>query len=225
MFLDQLFIGDTGSHEEYGASVKAIRIKDPTKKEVKETVPFSNVTYDFSMINGELYWNEREIEVDFEIMADTPEELVRKKAAFNNWVMNVFKEDIHSPFDPDYHYVGSFSKKDYTDEDNAEKTVAKVVFMVYPYKISNDPELFHFTVPANGNITDYIVNKSSHRITPTIISASEIVIQYGNTSYGVPMGETTDESFKLKTGKNELKFVNQNETPCQVTVKFYKELF
>lgn len=225
MVLDQLVIGEIGSLEEYEASVKEIRIKDPEKKEIKETVAFSNVTYDFSMINGELYWKERDIEVDFEIMADTPEELTRKKAAFDNWVMNVFGENIYSPYDPDFHYVGTYSKKSYADESNKEKTVATVVFKAYPYKIANDPDLFHFTVPGNSSITDYIVNNSSHRIVPTIVSMAEIVIRHENTSYGVPMGETTDEAFKLKPGKNELTLVNSLSDPCAVTLKFYKEVF
>lgn len=225
MILDQLVIGEIGSYEEYEASVKEIRIKDPEKKEIKETVAFSNVTYDFSMIDGELYWKERDIEVDVEMMADSPEELTRKKAAFDNWVMNVFGENIYSPYDPDYHYVGTYNKKSYADEKDKEKTTATVVFKVYPYKIANDPELFHFTVPANSTITDYIVNKSSHRITPTIISMAEIVIQHENTRYGVPMGETTDDSFRLQPGKNELSFVNSLAEACAVTLRFYKEVF
>ena len=225
MFLDQLIIGDKKSYEHFEASVKDIRIKDPEKKEVKETVPFSNVTYDFSMIDGELYWKERDIEVDFEIMADTPEELVVKKAAFDSWVMNVFDENIYSPYDPDFHYVGTYNKKSYADESNKEKTVATVVFKVYPYKIANVPKLYHIVIPAGSTVTEYVVNNSAHRLTPTIISGNETVIQYGNASYGVPNGEMTDDCFRMPVGVNEFTIQNPNEEDCTVTIRFYEEVF
>ena len=73
--IDQLIIGDKASCDDYGASVASRKIVPPKKKEIKETVPFSNVTYDFSAINGEQYWEERELEYTLEIIAPTPEEL------------------------------------------------------------------------------------------------------------------------------------------------------
>lgn len=54
--LDQLIIGDKSSFDDFDASVSERNISPPKKKEIKETVPFSNVTYDFSKINGELFW-------------------------------------------------------------------------------------------------------------------------------------------------------------------------
>lgn len=225
MFLDQLIIGDKKSYEHFEASVKDIRIKDPEKKEVKETVPFSNVTYDFSMINGELYWNERDIEVDFEIMADTPEELVVKKAAFDSWVMNVFDENIYSPYDPDFHYVGTYNKKSYADEDNKEKTVATVVFKVYPYKIANVPKLYHIVIPAGSEVTEYVINNSAHRLTPTVVAGGEVTIQFQNVSYAVPMGEITDDTLRMPVGVNTFTIQNATEADCTVTIKFYEEVF
>lgn len=225
MFLDQLIIGDKKSYEHFEASVKDIRIKDPEKKEVKETVPFSNVTYDFSMIYGELYWKERDIEVDFEIMADTPEELVVKKAAFDSWVMNVFGENIYSPYDPDFHYVGTYNKKSYADESNKEKTVATVTFKVYPYKIANVPKLYHIVIPGNSEVTEKVINGSSHRLTPTVIAGDEVTIQYQNISYGVPAGEITDDTLRMPVGVNEFTIQNPNSKACTVTIKFFEEVF
>ena len=106
--IDQLIIGGKASFDDFGASVSERKISYPKKKSIKKTVPFANVTYDFSKINGELYWEERTLEYIFEIMADTPEMLEQKKQAFSNWVMNVMNEKIYDPFIPDYHYLGTY---------------------------------------------------------------------------------------------------------------------
>lgn len=150
--LDQLIIGSTSSLD-YDASVAERVIGQPTKKEIKSTIPFSNITYDFSAINGELYWNERELTYVLEIIADSPEELEEKKTLFAEWVMNVLDEKIHDPFITEYHFKGSFSELSFADEDDVEKTTATVKFMVYPYKIANAQKVYIKTVAANGSDT------------------------------------------------------------------------
>jgi predicted Ser/Thr protein kinase len=79
--LDQLIIGDKGSCDDFEASVKERVIHPPKKKSIKKTIPFSNVTHDFSAINGEVYWEERTLEYIFEIIANSAEELEEKKQA------------------------------------------------------------------------------------------------------------------------------------------------
>lgn len=107
--LDQLIIGTKASQDDFDASLRKRYIGKPKKKSIKETVPFSNLTYDFSAINGEVYWEEAELEYTFEILASTPEELESKKREFSNWVMNVTNEPIYDPYEPDWHYNGTFS--------------------------------------------------------------------------------------------------------------------
>ena len=60
--IDQLIIGKIASYDDFGASVAERKIIKPKKKSIKETVPFSNVTHDFSAIDGELYWEEASLE-------------------------------------------------------------------------------------------------------------------------------------------------------------------
>lgn len=223
--LDQLIIGEKASFDDFGASLAQITVKAPKKKTIKETVPFANVTYDFSAIDGELYWEERDIECIFEIIAPTPEDLERKKTAFSSWVMNVMQENIISPFDPDYHYIGTYDDMDYKDEESVEKTTATVKFTAYPYKIANVPKEYNFVISAATNETVIIVNDSSHRLTPTIITNAEIIIKLDNASYSIPAGEITDSIFKFETGVNTLTIQNVNNTECAVTVKFSEEVF
>ena len=91
--LDQLIIADTGSYDKFGASIKEREIHAPKKKTIKDTVPFSNATYDFTAINGEIYWQERTMKYIFEIVENTPEELEERKMKFSNWVMNVMEQN------------------------------------------------------------------------------------------------------------------------------------
>lgn len=167
---DQLIIGDKASFDDYEASLATRNIGMPTKKTIKETVPFSNVTYDFSKINGELYWEERELEYVFEMLAPTPERLEELKTAFASWVMNVFKEEIHDPFIPDYHFIGTFDDIDFEDEETLDKTTATVTFKAYPYKIANLPTVIEHHVSAGGTEANVfaIDNKSSHRVKATL---------------------------------------------------------
>lgn len=221
--LDQLIIGDKASFDDFGASVAERKINSPPKKEIKETVPFSNVTYDFSAINGELYWGERELEYIFEITAPNPEALENKKTAFSNWVMNVMEEKILDPFIPDFHFMGTYKDMTLDDDESIEKTTITVKFTAYPYKIANSPKTYNFTVPANTETVKTVINNSGHKVTPIIITDVGIILTLDSGSYSVPIGETADSSLKLNVGENTLTI--QSETDCIVTVKFYEEVF
>lgn len=221
--LDQIIIGEKGSFDDFGASVAGRTISAPTKKEIKETVPFSNVTYDFSAINGEVYWNERDLQYTLEIIADTPKDLERKKTAFSAWVMNIISEYLIDPYDTDYHYIVTYGDISYADDESIEKTTATLKFKAYPYKVANTPKIYNLSIPANEEITALILNDSSHRVTPILTTDTGLTLQLDDVSYSVPAGETTDGDLKLEAGVNVL--ILKSTTDCTLTVKFYEELF
>jgi hypothetical protein len=223
--VDQIKIGDINSYDKFKASLSARRIKSPKKKAIRETVPFSNITYDFSAIHGELYWEEREIEYVFEMIADTPEELESLKTAFAGWVMNIVEQEIHDPFIPDYHYIGTFDDLEFEDDDGVEKTTATVTFMAFPYKIANSATVVRFDVGAGAELTGVIINNSSHRITPTINTDRAITLSIGDISYSIGAGTTTDEIVKLAVGNNHVKIKNANANSCVVSISFFEEVF
>lgn len=222
---DQLVIGEKASYDDYEASVKERAISAPKKKTIKKTVPFSNVTHDFSKINGELYWEERELDYVFEIIAETPEEMERKKTLFFDWVMNVMDENIYDPFTPDWHYYGTFSSAEPDDEDNVEKTTINVRFLVYPYKIANDLTVHRFVVPAMSSITKTVTNESSHRITPLLISDAGLTISVGTANFGISAGESKDDVFALEPGATVLTLTNENDADCVLSIEFTREVF
>lgn len=225
--IDQLIIGGVGSFYEYGATVRERKDVKPKKKSIKETVPFSNVTHDFSAINGEVYWEERSLEYVFEIIANTAEELEEKKQPFVSWIMNVMKEELHDPYIKNYHFIATFDDID-IDDSEVEKATITVKFTAYPYMISNEKRLFVSGL-TTSETTIVIDNNSSHRITPTFTSDVEFIMKMGNSSFGIPAGETTDAKFMLAPGKTTVKLraVSKEGTTVSGTLKieFYEEVF
>lgn len=221
--LDQLIIEDKYSLDDFGFSMKERSIGMPDKKEIKDTVPFSNKTYDFSAIDGEVYWEERKLEYIFECVKGSPEELEEAKTLFSNWVMSVQEARIYDPYIQGYHFVGTFDSIKYADE--VEKTTATVTFMAYPYKVANIESSYNFSIAASGEVSDIVANNSSHRMIPTITSDVSIVIEMNNTSYAIPSGETIDDALMLPIGKTSLVIKNSEAVAGNVKISFYEEVF
>lgn len=136
------------------------------------------------------------------------------KNAFSDWVMNVFEEELHDPFIPDYHYIATYEDMSYEDEESLEKTTVSVVFTAYPYKIANLPKVYTFEVlPSSEEILTFL-NESSHKVTPTINTDIGITIVIGSTTYSVSEGEVTDEALKLEKGMSTMTFRNPKGTTC-----------
>ena len=169
------------------ASLASRKIKMPAKKQIKETVPFSNKTYDFSDINGEVYWEERELEYIFEITAETPELLEELKLKFADWIMNIKDEEIHDPFISDYHFKGTYEDLEFEDDEGLDKTTATVKFLAYPYKISNIPKIYEITVSAGENKKVILNNESSHRVTAIFetMSGENIAVKFNDETISI----------------------------------------
>ena len=234
--IDQLIIGDKGSFDDFGFSLASRKIGQPKKKSIKETVPYSNKTYDFSAINGEVYWEERELEYILEMTASTAEELEEMKAAFAGWVMNVMDEEIHDPFITDYHFVGTYDDMSFEDEETLDKTTATVKFTAYPYKVANIVKKYTHTIAGKGSLVVNLLNNSSHRVTPKVKCSGEITVKRETDtaleSWGLPASEeaaevtdsTTGKVFMLEVGLTKITLENPLSTPCTIEFSFYEEV-
>ena len=225
--IDQLIIGDKASFDDFGASVAKRNRKKPKKKTIKETVPFSNVTHDFTKINGEIYWEEAEHEYTFEMDAPTAEQLEEMKTAFSSWVMNIIQEELHDPIIPDYHYIVTYEDMSFADEDELLKTTATVIFSAYPYKVSNYPR--RIEIPYDGTTVAMLsfAIESSHRIVPKITADQPISGKFNDERFSMEAGTVEDEFFTLspKGTFNNISFNSANGTACKVTISFYEEVF
>lgn len=220
--LDQLIIGDKHSYDDFGASVAERKNNKPKKKSIKESVAFSNVTHDFSAINGETYWEERELEYVFEIIADSAEELEAKKQPFMDWIMNVMNAELHDPFIKDYHFLATYSDMD-EDDSEIEKSTITVKFTAYPYMISNEKRIFPLAVTTTEKKV-VVANNSSHRIVPTLTADVECIVKKGSSSFGIPAGSITSEKFMLAPGENVL-LIRSTSGNGTLKIEFSEEVF
>ena len=220
--IDQIKIGNKYSYDDFDASVRERKINKPAKKSIKETVPFSNSTYDFSAINGEIYWEESVLEYVLEITALTPEELEEKTSAFSAWVMNVMQEELHDPFVRNYHYKATFYSID-IDDTEIEKATITVIFTAYPYKISNEKSSSQYTINSTAK-TIRVQNNSSHRIIPTFISNVDFSVTKGSAAYTFSAGTVTKNDLIMDVGENaySIKSVSGSGT---LKIEFYEEVF
>lgn len=233
--IDQLIIGDRASFDDFYASIAKRKIGEAKKKSIKETVPYSNVTYDFSKINGELYWEERELEYIFEIIAPTPEKLEELKSKFAGWVKNVHQEELHDPFIPEHHFLATYDDMDFEDEEGLDKTTATVKFTAYPYKISNQPVVFESLV--NSSKSCIVKNDSAHPVTPTVLvefadgvnDGRNVILTFGGVGYYVEAGASIPLPAKLPEGVTTITasapIGNYQHINFTVKVSFYEEVF
>lgn len=234
--IDQLIIGDKASFDDFSASLASRDIGAPKKKSIKETVPFSNITYDFSAINGELYWEERELEYTFEITARTAEELEELKRAFLNWVMFVHKEELHDPFIPDYHFVATYDDMKIEDEAGLEKTTITVTFTADPYMRGNARKVYEYELDDSKGYSRSVMllNEGKRKVVPVIKVAGDNIIRIFNThSFDtveqvllaeLSAGEWRAENIVLHSGVT-IPFIECTRAiPCSVTFSFTEEV-
>lgn len=194
----------------------------PKKKIIKETIPFSNDIYDFSKIDGEIYYEERELTIVFDIVDLNFIDFEIQRRKIINWIMNIHDIDIYLDYYPGYHFHGSYEDNSWTEDfDNGELSVK---FKVYPYLISNDYKKICFLIDSNEKIIE-IVNNSSHRIAPIIYTNKKINIYYNGYNYELEAGTyqdkvtQNDDDFKFEPGINKLKISCEEESEIKFMFK------
>lgn len=202
--IKQLIINNKKSYDDFGVYIATRNISSPKKKVIKESIPFSNVVYDFSKINGELYWEERTLQYTFDIAEITTEQMEEAKSNLLNWLLNVHDVDIYDPYIGDYHFHGSYDSDSWS-EDFGAGTIS-VTFTVYPYKISNsDINKIEVLGDCEGEVIENNVvskveylninGKSIQEDTPTLETKADII----------SLGALNDNQVEVKvTGKNLL---------------------
>lgn len=227
---DQLIIGDLASYDDFSASVAQRKIGMPPKKIIKETVPFSNLTYDFSAIHGETFWEERKLEYIFEILADDPEELEELKRAFSSWVMGVQGQELHDPHIPDFHFLATYDDMTPEDDEGLDKTTLTVTFTAYPYMIANAPKVYEFFLNEHGTAGDHetirILNESDHPVSLTIQNTNSITLKIGDAlTTTLRAGDGTYGALKLPKGLTEVVVTNSEASGCSGRISFKEERF
>lgn len=143
-------IGFNGRHSWYTfhAVISECEKPVPEKKTAEETIPFSNVTYDYSCLNGKQTYEDRTLYYLLSYRADSCTALIRKTNAIVDWL---YKPTGRIPLTDDedegVHYLAKctrIGKPDYTG------CVCRlpVTFTAYPLKIPDRPSVIYTTQTA-----------------------------------------------------------------------------
>lgn len=210
-----------GSFKDFKLAIKSRNISLPEKKKIKNSVPFQNGTYDFSDMNGEIYWEERILEYVFDIAEFSTEEMEQIKDKVVDWLLNIHDTDIEDDYTADYYYHGSYDTNSWNEDfGQGELTVR---FSVYPYKYAKERTII--TQEISETETSIIINnESSHRIMPIVTINGDVSITIGKNTYALTSGTYTDSNLILEKGENTWNVIATSET-ANLDISYRKEVF
>lgn len=210
-------ISFNGKHSfiDFGLEIGERNISLPSPKRITEKVPYQNGEYDFSDLNGEVTYENRDAKYSFSIAELTTEEMETKKRKFTTWLKSATNVEILDDYDPGYYFVGSL--KSYSWKEDFGSATIEVVFSVYPYKYSIESTFVSYEV--NGELEIDLNTESAHQIIPKITTNAEMIIERDNTSISIGNGTYYDLEFVLYP-TNNFKFIGTGT----ITFEFVKEV-
>lgn len=201
---DGIRAGGKHSYEDFGLEIASREIGLPEKKSIRKTVPFMSGFYDFTTLNGAPAWGERQIKYAFDLIGATVEEMDAERTEVVNWLCNLHDVDIFDDSIPDYHFRGSYDS--YSLSEDGEHVELTVVFVCYPFMLSNTPSVS--TVYESASVT---IANSGRPASPTISSAQAAIIAAGGQQKSVPPVSNYKAGLMLGAGNNIVTVTKQNE--------------
>ncbi|MEN0666905.1 distal tail protein Dit [Caldifermentibacillus hisashii] len=222
------------SYRDFYLTLAERSIGNPKKIKVKERVPFSNKTYDFSGIYGEQEYEERQLTYVFNVKDYQKINLENKKTEVTNWLMQPNKKErLLDDYIPGYYFMAEVEENIDFDEMrfNGKLTIN---FTAYPFRIAKLQEgndiwdEFNFLLDCaqqtefnvSGSLNISLYNPGVKVSYPLIKATAQMDITKNGVVYGVPIGESQSYDFALSPGKNALK-ITGNGT---ISFHFRKEL-
>lgn len=133
-----IFDVNAHSRDNFGMCYASKSIQPPPKRVVKKSIPFRNGALDFSLINGEDYFDERSLTYVFETIGDTPIEVSSNVDLFTEWLESLTDTDIWDDEIPFFHWHGGCDSIDVAWDEDGLKAIVTATFVVYPFRISDD---------------------------------------------------------------------------------------
>ena len=221
------------SYNDFGLKILSRELNPPSKKKIKETLPFMNGSYDFSLLCGENVYEERTIKYVFDFRYKDKIDFFNKKIAITDWLLNSCKEPLYDDLIPGYYFIAECDDSILFDEGYIDCEVT-VTFNAYPFKISTlqeghdiwddlnfELDMFQETKFEIENIKNIqLYNNGAVGINPIVICSSNMEIIKDTTIYKFTSGETKSWRFKLDKGLNNL-IIKGNG---RIEFKWYKEV-
>ena len=208
-----------GKHNnDLGVIMHSKSIQSPSKKKIKESVPFMNGSYDFSTVgsNGDISYNEREITIVIGLPAKTKEHLQVMYSKVIEWLVDAGKQKLIFDVMQDYYFMAE-AEETTSLEETMEFGQLEIKFTAEPFKRSNEYvgsdvwDSFNFEEDYAQSTSYNIVGSSvitvynpGRMVSPIInCSASMTLIQNGK-SYNLSIGNNKLYGFYLYNLGNTL---------------------
>lgn len=211
--------GNKHSYNDFGVTIKSKEVGSAKKKKIKETIPFMNGSYDFSLIYGNQCYEERTLKYVFNIKGKDKIDMNIKKIKILEWLMEGEKYPLHDDAIPGFYFLAECIDDNFVEYGHCGEL--SVVFEAYPFKLKTELEgeilwdNFNFELDTMQE-TNFLIsevkevtlyNTGSTIINPTIECSSCFKIIKDNITYVVGPGTFISYDFELEVGENKFKIV------------------
>lgn len=203
-------------NHDMGVIMHSKSIQTPSKKKIKESVPFINGNYDFSTVatNGEIVYDSREITIVLGLPCETKEQLQILYSQTLEWLEDVGKSQLIFDDMDDYYYMAEVESSSSFDEIMSFGTLS-VTFIADPLKTSVDyvgndiwdtfnfEEDYAISTNFEVNPTNEInVYNPGRMISPMIVVSTDMTIVCNGKTYDLLSGINNNYHLVLKHGSN-----------------------
>ena len=130
--------GNKHSFKDFNITIAKRDIGIPKKNKITEKIPFSNVTYDFSLLYGEQTYDERSLSYTFNIIGKNKNDMNVKKTNILTWLMDGGKEKLYDDTIPGVYFLAEALESSW--KENLHDGQLTVKFEAYPFKIRDIDE-------------------------------------------------------------------------------------
>lgn len=217
--MTQIIFNGKKSYDDFGLILESFNIQPPSKKKIKESVPFMNGSYDFSTVatNGEPVYNERTIRINFYLAERNRAMLYIKYSQMMTWLLAAGKSELIFTDMPDTYFLAEVEEAPDFEEIVARLGRFQITFVGEPFKYGVDYEGQKLWDPFNfetdymqdtefdviGSATATIYNPGLPVVPLINVNASMIVTLNGYIANLQP-GDNKDYKFKLQPGANSI---------------------
>jgi predicted phage tail component-like protein len=207
------------SYTNFDITIVEIIIESPSKKKIKESVPFMNSSYDFSTVatNGESVYTERKIKVKFNLKANSKTALYNKHSQVLAWLLDTGQSELTINDLTDCYFLAEVENAPSFDTVVKKAGIMDIEFIAEPFKIGKD--YIGQEVWDNINFETDVLQDTSFNVSgsktvsiynPGRLVATEVIVDSNMscTLNGYTANFTTSKSkdykFKLQNGYNNI---------------------
>jgi len=216
----QVIFNGIKSYDDLKIETEFIDIQPPSKKKIKDSVPFAHGSYDFSTVGsmGEPVYTERIVKAGFNITKSTSRAtLYNKYSEVLSWLLEAGKSQLIFTDMPDCFYLAEIENAPTFEEVLRRYGKMEVEFIAEPFKYGVDLEgnkewdTFNFEVDylqdtefdVTGSAIVSIYNPG-RTIVPTVNCDSSMAAQTNGYTANFIAGDNKNWRFKLKNGLNTI---------------------